>query len=136
MSINLVVIAGNLTRDPEYKATASGMGVLEFGVAVNDRRKNTRTGEWEDVPNFVDVTMFGARADSLSAILAKGMRVTVVGKLRFEQWQAKEGTRRSKLSVVADELELPPRSAKQEPAAYAGRYDAPSQAMAEDDIPF
>lgn len=117
MSINFVVIAGNLTADPSYKATASGMAVLEFGMAVNDRRKNQSTGEWEDVPNFVDVTLFGNRAESLSTILAKGMRVTVVGKLRYSQWE-KDGQKRSKLGVVAEEVELPPRSPKQEPKQH------------------
>ena len=71
MSINRVVISGNLTRDPELRATASGMPVLGFGVAVNDRRKNQQTGEWEDYPNFIDCTMFGARAQSVSRFLSK-----------------------------------------------------------------
>ena len=62
MSINRVIITGNLTRDPELRSTASGMPVLGFGVAVNDRRRNQQTGEWEDYPNFIDCTMFGARA--------------------------------------------------------------------------
>ena len=57
MSINRVVISGNLTRDPDLRSTASGMPVLGFGVAVNDRRKNQQTGEWEDYPNFIDCTM-------------------------------------------------------------------------------
>ena len=58
MSINRVSITGNLTRDPELRATAGGTQVLSFGVAVNDRRRNPQTGEWEDYPNFVDCTMF------------------------------------------------------------------------------
>ena len=64
MSINRVNITGNLTRDPELKSTGSGMAVLKMGVAVNDRRKNPQTGEWEDAPNFIDVVMFGTRAES------------------------------------------------------------------------
>lgn len=48
MSINRVNISGNLTRDPELRVTASGTQVLSFGVAVNDRRRNPQTGEWED----------------------------------------------------------------------------------------
>ena len=65
MSINRVNISGNLTRDPELRATQGGMQVLGFGVAVNDRRRNQQTGEWEDYPNFVDCTMFGNRAESM-----------------------------------------------------------------------
>lgn len=66
MSINRVNITGNLTRDPELRATAGGTQVLSFGVAVNDRRRNAQTGEWEDYPNFVDCTMFGTRAEAVS----------------------------------------------------------------------
>ena len=58
MSINRVNITGNLTRDPELRATAAGTQVLSFGIAVNDRRKNPQTGEWEDYPNYIDCTMF------------------------------------------------------------------------------
>ena len=74
MSINRVIISGNLTRDPELRSTASGLPVLGFGVAVNDRRKNQQTGEWEDYPNFIDCTMFGARAESLRATSTRATR--------------------------------------------------------------
>lgn len=105
MSINRVIISGNLTRDPELRSTASGMAVLSMGVAVNDRRRNQQTGEWEDYPNFVDCTMFGARAESLSRFLSKGTKVTVEGKLRWSQWE-RDGQKRSKLEVVVDDLEF------------------------------
>lgn len=106
MSINRVVISGNLTRDPELRATAGGTSVLKLGVAVNDRRKSQQTGEWEDVPNFVDVTIFGARAEALSRFLAKGSKVAIEGKLRWSQWETQQGDKRSKLEVVADEIEF------------------------------
>lgn len=107
MSINRVNISGNLTRDPELRATQGGMQVLGFGVAVNDRRKNQQTGQWEDYPNFVDCTMFGNRAEALSRILRKGMKVAIEGKLRYSSWEDKNGGgRRSKLEVIPDEVEL------------------------------
>jgi single-strand DNA-binding protein len=105
MSINRVIISGNLTRDPELRNTQSGMDVLSFGVAVNDRRKNPQTGEWEDYPNFVDCTMFGARANSLSRYLTKGTKVSIEGKLRWSQWE-RDGQKRSKLEVIVDEIEF------------------------------
>ena len=105
MSINRVVISGNLTRDPELRATAGGMQVMSLGVAVNDRRKNQQTGEWEDYPNFVDCTMFGTRAESLARFLSKGTRVAIEGKLRWSQWE-RDGQKRSKLEVVVDDLEF------------------------------
>ncbi len=106
MGINRVNITGNLTRDPELRSTAGGMSVLKLGVAVNDRRKNQSTGEWEDAPNFVDVTVFGARAEALSRFLSKGAKVAIEGKLRWSQWENPAGEKRSKLEVVADEIEF------------------------------
>jgi single-strand DNA-binding protein len=105
MSINKVIISGNLTRDPELRATAGGMQVMSLGVAVNDRRKNQQTGEWEDYPNFVDCTMFGTRAESLARFLSKGTKVAIEGKLRWSQWE-RDGQKRSKLEVVVDDLEF------------------------------
>ena len=83
MSINRVNISGNLTHDPELRATAGGTQILTFGVAVNDRRKNPQTGEWEDVPNFVDCIVFGSRAEAVSRFISKGAKVAIEGKLRF-----------------------------------------------------
>lgn len=105
MSINRVNISGNLTRDPELRATASGMSVMSFSVAVNDRRRNSNTGEWEDHPNFIDCTMFGTRAESVSRFLSKGSKVAIEGKLRWSQWE-RDGQKRSKLEVIVDEIEF------------------------------
>ena len=106
MSINKVMITGNLTRDPELRSTASGMAVLQFGMAVNDRRKNNQTGEWEDVPNYVDCTMFGTRAESVARYIGKGSKVAVEGKLHWNQWEARDGSKRSKLDVTVDNIEF------------------------------
>ena len=105
MSINRVVLSGNLTREPDFRLTAGGTPVLSFGVAVNDRRRNQRTGEWEDVANFVDCTMFGNRAEAVARYLSKGSKVAVEGKLRYSSWES-DGQRRSKLDVVVDEIEF------------------------------
>lgn len=145
MSINRVLISGNLTRDPELKAAGSGTQILRFGVAVNDRRRNPQTNEWEDYPNFVDCVMFGSRAEALSRYLAKGTKVAVEGKLRYSSWE-KDGQRRSKLEVVVDELELMTGKGQtqgekpmtpQQAAAYMGATikTAPTE-IADEDIPF
>lgn len=105
MSINRVFITGNLTRDPEMRQTNGGMPIMGFGMAVNDRRKNQQTGEWEDYPNYVDCTMFGERAAKVSQYLAKGSRVSVDGRLRYSSWE-KDGQKRSKLEVVVDNIEF------------------------------
>lgn len=132
MSINKVLLTGNLTREPGLRRTASGAAVLDFGMAVNDRRKNQQTGEWEDYPNYVDCTMFGARAEAVANYLGKGSKVAIEGKLRWSQWQDRQtGQNRSKLAVVVDEIEFMSRSEqkpKEQPKAEEAYYDY--------DIPF
>ena len=135
MSINRVLISGNLTRDPELRQTGGGTQVLSFGVAVNDRRRNPQTGEWEDYPNFIDCTMFGARAEALSRYLSKGTKVAIEGKLRWSQWE-RDGQKRSKIEVIVDELVLmqqkqdggrqQPALAPQQPA-YTTQYPQANQ---------
>lgn len=147
MSINRVNITGNLTRDPELRATAGGTQILAFGVAVNDRRKNPQTGEWEDVPNFVDCIVFGQRAEAVSRFITKGSKVAIEGKLRYSSWETKEGQRRSKLEVIVDEIDFLSRQGQQvtSPAAEAakvadtpayGTPRAPEPEFYDADIPF
>ena len=124
MSINRVCITGNLTRDPELRATQSGSQVLSFGVAVNDRRKNPQSGEWEDYPNFVDCTMFGTRAEKIANFIAKGSKVAIEGKLRYSSWE-RDGERRSKLEVIVDEIEFMSRRDEQGGAVISTPTPAP-----------
>ena len=127
MSINRVCISGNLTRDAELRATASGMPVLSLSVAVNDRRKNPQTGDWEDYPNFVDCTMFGTRAEKLAQYLSKGTKVAVEGKLHYSSWE-KDGQHRSKLDVTVDEIEFMSRQGAEQgnPPYVSDRQQAPA----------
>jgi single-strand DNA-binding protein len=136
MGINRVNLSGNLTRSPELKATKSGMSVLDFGLAVNDRRKNPQTGEWEDVPNFVDCSIFGKRGESLANILEKGMKVSLEGKLRYSSWE-RDGVKRSKLSVIVDEIEFLSRDdgqQRRQPYTAATPAATPQQAGLTDDL--
>ncbi|MDR3316342.1 MAG: single-stranded DNA-binding protein [Coriobacteriales bacterium] len=141
MSINKVLISGNLTRDPELRATGSGMPILGLGVAVNDRRKNQSTGEWEDYPNFIDCTMFGTRAESVARFLSKGSKVAIEGKLRWSQWE-REGQKRSKIEVIIDEIEFlssrdgAPSSAVLPRSAETEIPPAPEITVYDEDIPF
>lgn len=141
MSINRVIISGNLTRDPELRTTSSGMPVLGLGVAVNDRRKDQATGEWTDYPNFVDCTMFGPRAEAVSRFLSKGSKVSIEGKLRWSQWE-RDGQKRSKLEVIVDELEFMSRdNAHSQGAAPSAAAPAPAApavnaSVYDEDIPF
>jgi len=105
MPVNKTFLVGNLTRDPEVRASQSGSSILSFGLAVNDRRRDPHTGEWVDYPNFFDCTVFGNRAEALGRILTKGMKVAVEGKLHWSQWE-RDGQKRSKVEVYVDEVEL------------------------------
>ena len=98
MAINRVIIEGNLTRDVEMRATASGLAVAGFTVAVNEKRKNAE-GEYVDAPVFVKCSLFGTRAEKLSKYLLKGTKVTIDGKLRYSQW-TKDDEKRHELSVI------------------------------------
>ncbi|MDO4399350.1 MAG: single-stranded DNA-binding protein [Coriobacteriia bacterium] len=121
MSINRVIISGNLTRDAELRQTASGTSVLGFGVAVNDRRRNNQTGEWEDYANFVDCTMFGQRAQAIAPYLRKGLKVALEGKLRYSSWE-RDGQKRSKLEVIVDDLEFMSSRNDGQQGGYNGNY--------------
>ena len=119
VSINRVNITGNLTRDPELRATQGGTQVLHLGVAVNDRRRNQQTGNWEDYPNFIDCVMFGTRAEAISRYLRKGTKVAIEGKLRYSSWE-RDGQKRSKIEVVIDEIEF--MSSRTDGGQQAGGY--------------
>lgn len=107
MSINHVNLSGNLTRDGELRHTEGGMPVLALGMAFNERRRVKGTDdEWEDVPNFVDCTLFGNRAEALAPYLVKGAKVAIDGHLRWGQWETEDGSKRSKIEVIIDELEF------------------------------
>lgn len=136
--LNTVSIGGNLCRDAELRETASGMAVLTFSVAVNESRKNQQTGEWEDYPNFVDCTMFGRRAESVSRYLTKGTYVALTGRLHQNRWQNNDGQNRSKLEVTVDNINFESRRLDgddydQQQAEAQGDYEAQ---MYDEDIPF
>ena len=134
MSINKVMITGNLTRDAELRTTPSSTAILSLGVAVNDRRRNQQTGEWEDYANFIDCNMFGRRAEALHRYLTKGTKVAIEGRLHYSSWEDRNtGQRRSKVDVTVDELEF--MSSRNSAggnggASYGGNdgsYNAPAQ---------
>lgn len=134
MSINQVIVTGNLTREAELRSTANGMPVVAFGVAVNDRRKNNQTGEWEDYQNFLDCTMFGTRAEKLSSYLTKGTKVAIQGKLRWSQWE-KNGDKRSKVEIIVDELEFMSSKASGKAKEQEPEF-VEASVIYDDDIPF
>ena len=106
-SYNKVILMGNLTRDPQLTYTPSNMPICKFGLAVNRRFKDSQSGEWKEEPTFIDVTIFGARAEPFARYHTKGKPAFIEGSLRLDTWEDKNGGgKRSKLYVVADTWEF------------------------------
>ena len=106
-NINVVVITGNLTKDPELRSTGGGTPVCDLRVAVNSRRKNGQSGEWEDKPNYFDVTVWGAQGENCANYLSKGRPVAVEGRLDWSEWEAKDGSgRRQAVRIVANSVQF------------------------------
>jgi single-strand DNA-binding protein len=104
-SLNLVVIAGNATRDPEVRFTTLGTPVAEFGLAINRRWKDRRTNEWHEETTFVEVRMMGSQADFAQAHVRKGTTVHVEGRLQLDQWLERgTGAKRERLRVLGQQL--------------------------------
>jgi single-strand DNA-binding protein len=139
--INRVTLVGRLTRDPELRHLPSGTPVLEMGVAVNGRMQDD-AGNWVDKPNFFDVKVYGNQAEMLSQHLAKGRRIGIDGRLDWRSWEAQDGTKRSKVDVVAQTVQFLDSRGDQEagsqyvPAGAAGAADDFPTTPADDDIPF
>lgn len=126
MSINKCMLSGNIVRDAELRSSGSGMTVLSFSVAVNERRKSA-DGDWGDYPNYIDCKMFGKRADAVYPFLRKGTKVAIEGRVHQDRWEDRDsGQKRSKVSVNVDEIEFMSRR--------EGR--AQSEPYADENIPF
>lgn len=125
-NLNKVMLIGRLTRDPEIKEFSNGGKVANVGFAVNNRRKNQQSGQWEEVPVWLDLKAFNREpgrkmADLISKYLRKGSQAYVEGHLVLEEWTGKEGgEKRSKMVVYVDEIEFLGSRGDAAPAAEAG----------------
>ena len=128
-TINRVVVVGNLTRDPELRATAAGTSVCRMRIACTTAWRNRETGELDERPNYFDVTVFGASGEACARFLAKGRPVAVDGRLEWHEWQNADGETRQAVGVVADSVQfLGSRPAGDGPA---GTSEAPTDAESE-----
>jgi single-strand DNA-binding protein len=106
-NINRVIITGNLTRDPEMRATGGGMAICGLRVACNGRRKNRQTDQWEDVPNYFDVTVFGAQGENCGRYLSKGRPVAIDGRLNWREWtDTQSGQKRQAVDIIAETVQF------------------------------
>ena len=155
-NFNKVILAGNLTRDPELRYTPKGMAICKFGLALN-RTWTTETGEKKEEVTFVDVDAFGRQAEVIAQFMKKGRPFLVEGRLKLEQWDDKQsGQKRSRLGVVLEGFSFldskqgegsgipsapseAPRSRPAPPSAPAPANSAPAEDSGppnEDDVPF
>ncbi len=105
-NINRVVMTGNLTADPELRSLPSGTSVCSLRIACNTRRKNGSTGEWEDKPNYFNVTVWGAQGENAARFLSKGRPVAIDGRLEWREWEAQDGTKRQATDIIADSVQF------------------------------
>ncbi len=154
-NFNKVILAGNLTRDPELRYTPKGSAVVEIGMAIN-RKWKSETGEAKEEVTFVDVSAFGRTAEVIAQYLKKGRPIMIEGRLKYDQWDDKQtGAKRSKLRVVAESFEFLDSGARSEggvpsapvaprparpaapaaPSAPAADHDGPPPEES-DDVPF
>ena len=110
-SLNKVFLMGNLTRDPELRYTPAGLAVASFGIAIN-RAWTAKTGEQKEDVCYVEINIFGRRAEVVGEYFSKGNPIFIEGRLQFNQWEAKDGQKRSTLRVVADNFQFIGVSAK------------------------
>jgi single-strand DNA-binding protein len=105
LSINKVMIAGNLTRDPQTRFLANDRAVADFSIACN-RRYRTSDGEQKEEVTFIDVEAWGRTAELVGQYLTKGRACFVEGRLRLDTWEDKSGQKRNRLKVVADNVQF------------------------------
>src|SRR6267143_6367301 len=149
-NFNKVILAGNMTRDPELRYTPNGKAIAKFGLAVN-RNWTTDTGEKKEEVTFVDIDAFGRTAEVISQYLKKGRPILVEGRLKLDQWDDKQtGQKRSRLGVVLEgfsfvdsnraEGGVPSEAPRRPASAPAAPSEAPAEpgasAPEEDDVPF
>ena len=154
-NINRIILTGNLTRDPELRSTGSGMSVCSLRIATNTRRKNNQTGDWEDKPNYFNVTIWGRQGENAAQYLSKGRPVAIDGRLEWREYQDKDGNKREAIDIIADNVQflsspegfqggngftaqsdVPVSTDDFAPAGVANGSSTSSPAPADDDIPF
>jgi single-strand DNA-binding protein len=156
---NKVILAGNLTRDPELRYTPSGTAIAKFGIAVNRKWRDSQSNELKEEVTFIDIDAFGKQAETIGQYLKKGRPILIEGRLRLDQWDDKQTQqKRSKLGVVLESFSFldsgtreggdfggsggappprpspPPRTTP--PAAPSGGPDPEGMPAEEDDVPF
>lgn len=133
-NINRVILTGNLTKDPEVRTLPnSGQSVCTLRLACNGRRRNSE-GQWEDAPNYFDVTVWGQQGENCGKYLRKGRGVAIDGRLRWREWESPEGQKRQAVDIIAETVQFLG-GAGDGAGGNGNGYSSPAQSAAESDIP-
>lgn len=153
-SVNKAILVGNLGRDAEFTTTAGGFPIARFSIATSHRRKDARSGQWEEQTEWHRVVLLGSQAESLRDYLRKGKQIYVEGRIETRSWDDKDGQKRYMTEIIADRIQLlgsPGGADRDRSQASGGRPargaddqspsapDADSQAQPgpdDDDVPF
>lgn len=103
--LNRVILAGHITRDIELKYTPGGLAVASFGLAIS-KKWTSKDGEKKEDVCFVDLNAFGKTAESVGQYFSKGSPIFIEGSLKLDQWEDKDGQKRSRLKVVVDSFQF------------------------------
>jgi single-strand DNA-binding protein len=133
-AVNVMLLVGHLTRDPEVRYSATGTPVATLGLAVNTRVKG-QDGSWRDDPCFIDIVVFGNQAEACGESLEKGAPALMEGRLQYRTWEDAQGHRRSKHEIVAARVQVLPRPGLRAEADDHG-LPAGVDAAGEDRVPF
>ena len=128
-SLNKVLLIGNLTRDPDVRVMNNGRPVCNFALALNRSYKDAE-GNRKEETTFVDVECFGPRAEAVGRFFTKGRAIFVEGRLKLDQWESKEGEKRSALRVVLDNFEFVDAKQDATQSQDAKPYEAPKDSTA------
>lgn len=139
-SINKVLISGNLTDDPRTNILENGTHVANFRIASNQRYRS-RDGEWRDKTCFVDVVTWRQLAERVASRLHKGSPVMIEGELQYTQWNSQDGSKRSRVEILARSVQMLEKTGESGGSSYNGGSDGPRPDPSDepdysDDIPF
>jgi single-strand DNA-binding protein len=143
-SVNKAILVGNLGRDAEVTTTTGGFPIARFSLATTHRRKDSRSGDWEDRTEWHRIVLLGKQAESLREYLRKGKQIYVEGRIETRNWEDKDGQKRYMTEIIADRIQLlgsggGGRSGGRDEYAqtdYAEPADTPPPPGGDDDIPF
>jgi single-strand DNA-binding protein len=150
-SVNKAILVGNLGRDAEVTTTANGFPIARFSLATTHRRKDNKSGQWEDRTEWHRIVLLGSQAESLRDYLRKGKQIYVEGRIETRSWDDKDGQKRYMTEIIADRIQLlggpgdrgssagaSRARGTEEGGGYSGpaEMDAPPLGPDDDDVPF